>query len=87
MYEQSSRSELDLLELKTTSIKHIVYGIVLISIISCSLFLLFYALVGYFVIFIVVTPGLGLWFLYDGINRYKKYKRIKKGFEPPELFT
>lgn len=82
MYESTSINELELLELKTKSIKHIVYGIVLILLVPCCLFLLFYTLLHYFVIFIFVTPSLGLWFLYNGINGYKHYKRINKKFEP-----
>ena len=75
MYERTSINELELLELKTTSRNHIIYGILSIMIIPCSLFLLIYTLSGYFFIFIIVTPGLGAWFLYDGIKGYKKFKR------------
>jgi len=77
MYEQTSINELELLELKNKSKKYIIYSILLIMIMPCCLFLLFYTLLGYFVLFIIVTPSLGLWFLYDGINGYKKYKRMK----------
>jgi len=82
MDEQLSRNELDLLELKTTSRNHILYGLLLLLVIPCCLFLFVYTLSGYFVIFIVVTPSLGLWFLYDGIHGYKQYKKIKEEFEP-----
>ena len=81
MDEQISMNDLELLELKNKSRNHIIYGILLIMIIPCCVFLLFYTLLGYFVIFIVVTPSFGLWFLYDGINGYKKYNRIKREFE------
>ena len=74
--------ELDLLELKHKSLKHIVYGILLILVIPCCLFLLFYTLSNSFVIFIVVTPSFGLWFLYDGMNGYEKYKGLKKEYKP-----
>jgi hypothetical protein len=75
-------NEIELLELKNKSIKHIIYGIVLILIIPCCLFLLFYTLFSSFVIFILVTPSFGLWFLSDGIYGYLRYKRLKKEFKP-----
>ena len=82
MFEHSSMNELELLELKNNSIKHIIYGILLILIVPCCLFLLLYTLFNYFVVFILVTPSFGVWFLYDGINGYKKYKRTQKESEP-----
>lgn len=78
---QASTSELmnerELLELKKTSQRHIIYGLILMSILPCFLFLLFYTIRGSFVLFIILTPGLGLWLFYDGITGYKKYKRLK----------
>jgi hypothetical protein len=86
MDEQTPSNELDLLTLKNTARKHILYGITLIAILPCCLFLIFYTLLGWYILIIVATPSLGLWFLYDGINGYKSYKKRKKEFEPPELY-
>jgi hypothetical protein len=82
-----SINEEELLELKTKSRKHILYGLILISILPCFLFLLFYTILGSFVLFIIITPSLGLWFLYDGITGYKKYRHLKKQTQPPDLFA
>lgn len=80
-------NELELLELKKTSIRHIILGLVLLSILPFFLFLIFYTLLGSFVLFIILTPGLGLWLFYEGITGYKEYKRVKKQQDPPDLFT
>jgi|GEM_PF-4133901 len=82
MDEHQSRNEQDLLNLKTTSRNHIIYGLLLILGVPVGLFLFIYTLSGYFVVFILITPSLGLWFLYDGIQGYKQYKKITKEFGP-----
>lgn len=87
MYQGTSIHELELLELKITSRRHIIYGVLLTLIIPCVLFLFFYTIGGSFVLFIIITPGLGLWFIYDGITGYKKYKRLKKETDQSSTFT
>jgi len=87
MDEYISLCEAELLELKNNSRKHLIYGVLFLLFFPLCLFFLLYNLVGSFVIIIIVTPGLGVWFLYDGIKGYKKYRQMKKEYESMNHFT
>jgi len=82
MYEQTARNQLELEVLKTTSRNHIICGILLLMAFPFTLLFLISTWNFYFIVLIMTTLCLGIWFLYDGIKGYKQYKRLNKEFEP-----